>query len=155
MALWLAANGLATIICSPVAYGLSGLSNPAIESWRVLYILVRDSATHGRSPADGQFGLLTFFTGCFYYYALPDTQLTVGWLTDREKAIAVDRIKGNFQGIGNYSWQWYQVKEAFLDPRTYLYFLFSSFMNIPNGGIGTFGSLIINVSALVPPGRLS
>ena len=58
----------------------------------------------------------------------------------------MDRIKGNFQGIGNYSWQWYQVKEAFLDPRTYLYFLFSSFMNIPNGGIGTFGSLIINVS---------
>lgn len=96
--------------------------------------------------ADKQFGLLTFFTGCFYYYALPDTQLTVGWLTEREKAIAVDRIRGNFQGIGNYSWQWYQVKEAFLDPRTYLYFLFSSFMNIPNGGIGTFGSLIINVS---------
>ena len=40
MSLFLAANGLATIICSPVAYGLSGLVNPAIESWRVLYILV-------------------------------------------------------------------------------------------------------------------
>lgn len=46
MALWLAANGLATIICSPVAYGLSGLSNPAIESWRVLYILVSGFKVH-------------------------------------------------------------------------------------------------------------
>lgn len=89
---------------------------------------------------------MTLVTGLFYLYALPDSQLSVGWLTDREKAIAVDRIKVNSQGIGNYSWQWYQVKEALLDPRTYLYFLFSSFMNIPNGGIGTFGSLIINVS---------
>ena len=40
MSMWLAANGLATIICSPIAYGLSGLVNPAIESWRVLYLLV-------------------------------------------------------------------------------------------------------------------
>lgn len=40
MALWLAANGVANIIVSPVAYGLSGLVQPAIASWRVLYILV-------------------------------------------------------------------------------------------------------------------
>ncbi|WWC93568.1 hypothetical protein V866_000403 [Kwoniella sp. B9012] len=129
MALFLAANGMATIIVSPVAYGLSGLVSPAIASWKVLYIL---------------FGLLTFFTGAFYFYALPDSQISVGWLSEREKAIAVDRIKENAQGIGNYVWQWYQVREAFQDPRTYLYFSFSMFMNIPNGGIGTFGSLIIN-----------
>ncbi|KAL7423536.1 hypothetical protein Q5752_001116 [Cryptotrichosporon argae] len=129
IAFFLAANGFATIICSPVAYGLSGLNNPPIESWRVLYIL---------------FGGLTFVTGCFYCYVLPDSQLTVGWLDAREKAIAVDRISENYQGIGNYSWQWYQVREALVDPRTYCYFLFSMFQNIPNGGIGTFGSLIIN-----------
>jgi ACS family allantoate permease-like MFS transporter len=41
MSLFLAANGLATIICSPVAYGLSGMVAPVIESWRVLYLLVR------------------------------------------------------------------------------------------------------------------
>lgn len=70
----------------------------------------------------------------------------MGWLSDREKAIAVDRIKTNSQGIGNYQWQWYQVRETFIDPRTYSYFLFSMFMNIPNGGIGIFGSIIINVS---------
>ncbi|OCF35092.1 hypothetical protein I317_01802 [Kwoniella heveanensis CBS 569] len=129
MSLFLAANGVATIICSPTAYGLSGLVNPAIASWKILYIL---------------FGLLTFVTGIFYYFALPDSQISVGWLDEREKAIAVDRIKENLQGIGNYSWQWYQVREAFLDPRTYMYFLFSMLMNIPNGGIGTFGSIIIN-----------
>ena len=81
--------------------------------------------------------MLTFFTGLFYAYALPNSQLTVGWLNDRQKAIAVDRISGNSQGIGNYSWQWYQVREAFLDPRTYLYFMFSMFMNVPNVGSGS------------------
>ncbi|WVQ78692.1 hypothetical protein IAT38_000779 [Cryptococcus sp. DSM 104549] len=129
MSMWLAANGVATIICSPVAYGLSGLVNPVIASWRILYLL---------------FGLVTFVTGLAYLRYLPDSQLTVKWLNDREKAIAVDRISENLQGIGNYNWQWYQFREAFRDPRTYLYVLFSLFQNIPNGGIGTFGSLIIN-----------
>jgi MFS family permease len=47
MSMWLAANGVTTIIVSPVAYGLSGLVNPAIASWRVLYILVSAcSLTH-------------------------------------------------------------------------------------------------------------
>jgi ACS family allantoate permease-like MFS transporter len=46
MSMWLAANGVATIICSPVAYGLSGLTHPLIESWRILYILVGSSIRH-------------------------------------------------------------------------------------------------------------
>ncbi|KAK4686179.1 MFS transporter, ACS family, allantoate permease, partial [Tremellales sp. Uapishka_1] len=123
IAFWLAANGVTTIICSPIAYGLSGLVHPAIESWRILYIL---------------FGMITFCTGCFYLWALPDSPISVGWLNEREKSIAVDRIKENLQGIGNYTWKWEQ------DPRTYCYFLFSMFQNIPNGGIGTFGAIIVN-----------
>lgn len=40
MSMWLAANGLANIICSPIAYGLSGITNPVLASWRVLYLVV-------------------------------------------------------------------------------------------------------------------
>ncbi|KAJ5287313.1 hypothetical protein N7478_002999 [Penicillium angulare] len=75
---------------------------------------------------------------------MPDNQIQANFLSHREKLIAVDRIRGNFQGIGSQTWKWAHFFEAFRDARTYLYVLFSLLMNIPNGGITTFGSLIIS-----------
>lgn len=88
-------------------------------------------------------GLLTVATGSFLLWWMPDNQLNARFLNHREKLIAVERIRENFQGIGNRQWDWYQFREAFCDIRTYLYVLFSLLMNIPNGGITTFGSIII------------
>lgn len=128
MGYWLACNGLATIIMSPLAYGLSGVTSAAIPSWEILYLLL---------------GLITVVTGAFNVWYMPDNQLNAKFLNHREKSIAVERIRGNFQGIGSRVWKWPQFREAFCDPRTYLYVLYSLLMNIPNGGITTFGSLII------------
>lgn len=129
MGYWLCCNGVATLIMSPLAYGLSGVKHAALPSWEILYLIL---------------GLITVITGCFYLYFMPDNQLNAKFLNRREKLIAIERIRGNFQGIGSRVWKWSQFREAFCDPRTYLYVLFSLLMNIPNGGITTFGSIIIN-----------
>jgi predicted MFS family arabinose efflux permease len=113
---------------SPLAYGLSGITTAAIPSWQILFILL---------------GLLTVVTGCFYLWYMPDNQTNTSFLSQREKLVAVERIRGNFQGIGSRTWKWSQFREAFMDPRTYLYVLYSLLMNIPNGGVTTFGSIII------------
>ena len=69
---------------------------------------------------------------------MPDSQLSVKWLDEREKAIAIERVRRvNNAGIGNYAWKWEQFWEAMRDIRTWQYALFSLFMNIPNGGIGS------------------
>ena len=125
---WLCCNGIATLIMAPFAYGLSGVTASAIETWRILFIIL---------------GLLTVITGVVLLVYLPDNQLNASFLNTRQRQIAIERIRGNFQGIGSRAWSWPQFREAFLDPRTYLYVLFSLLMNIPNGGITTFGSLII------------
>lgn len=125
---WLACNGIATLIMSPLAYGLSGATDTAIATWKILFLLL---------------GLLTIVTGAFLIWYMPDSQANARFLNLRERKIAVERIRSNFQGIGTQGWDWSQFREAFIDPRTYLYFLFSLLMNIPNGGITTFGSLII------------
>lgn len=125
---WLACNGVALLTMAPFAYGLSGVKHAAIASWEILFLVL---------------GLSTICTGAFYLWFLPDNQTNARFLTHREKLIAVERIRGNFQGIGNRVWKWNQFLEAFKDPRTYLYVLFSLLMNIPNGGITTFGSLIV------------
>ncbi|MCO5597318.1 hypothetical protein L7F22_051394 [Adiantum nelumboides] len=128
---WLCCNGVATLICAPIAFGLSGIApgTLAIDSWQILFLL---------------FGLVTAVTGVVYWFVLPDTQANAKFLSHREKRIAIDLIRENFQGVGSSKkFDRAQLREAFVDPATYLIFFFSLFMNIPNGGVTTFGSLVI------------
>ncbi|KAL3431038.1 major facilitator superfamily domain-containing protein [Aspergillus tetrazonus] len=128
MGYWLSCNGVALILMSVIGYGLSAITDAALASWRILFLIL---------------GLLTVLTGIIYFWFLPDNQINARFLNEREKLIAIERIRDNFQGVGSNVWKWSQFREAFLDPRTYLYVLFSALMNIPNGGITTFGSLVV------------
>ncbi|KAH8663333.1 major facilitator superfamily domain-containing protein [Ilyonectria robusta] len=129
MGFWLSCNGLALLTLGPLAYGLSGVTSSKLETWKILYLVL---------------GLPTIITGAYCWFYMPDNQTNAKFLTHREKVIAIERIRGNFQGIGSREWKWDQFFEAFRDPRTYLYIVFSLLMNIPNGGITSFGSLVIN-----------
>ncbi|KAJ5016251.1 Allantoate permease [Colletotrichum sp. SAR 10_99] len=111
------------------SYGLSAVEESSIAPWKILFLVL---------------GLITVLTGAFNIWYLPDNQANAKFLDDRQRLIAIERIRDNFQGIGNRVWKWDQFREAFRDPRTYLYALFSFLMNIPNGGITTFGSIIVN-----------
>ncbi|TDZ35542.1 putative transporter [Colletotrichum trifolii] len=137
MGYWLSCNGAALLTLGPVAYGLSGARGTTrLETWKILYLVL---------------GLPTVVTGVCCWWAMPDNQTNARFLDRREKAIAVERIRGNFQGVGGgREWKWHQFSEAFRDPRTYLYVLFSLLMNIPNGGVTAFGSIIINSFGFEP-----
>jgi ACS family allantoate permease-like MFS transporter len=129
MGYWLSCNGITLILMAVIAYGLSAVNDAAIASWKILFLIL---------------GLLTSATGVLAYIYLPDNAVNARFLNDREKSIAAERIRGNFQGIGSQTWKWYQFREALVDVRTWLYVLYSLMMNIPNGGITTFGSLVVN-----------
>jgi len=58
--------------------------------------------------------------------------------------IAIESVRTNYQGIGVDVFRKYQLIEAFKDIRTWIFFFWSIFLNIPNGGIQTFGSVVIN-----------
>ncbi|KAK2599057.1 hypothetical protein QQS21_005463 [Conoideocrella luteorostrata] len=133
--LWLSCNGVALLTMGPIAYGLAGVANSSLETWRILYLIL---------------GLPTIATGMACWLWMPNNQINAKFLNRREKLIAIDRIRGNSQGIGNRQWNWDQFFEAFRDPRTYLYVLFSLLMNIPNGGITSFGSIVINSFGFSP-----
>lgn len=74
---------------------------------------------------------------------LPGTPMDAFFLSDREKHHVVNRLAANKTGISNSVWKWSQVKEAVIDPKTWLLFFFNIAINIPNGGLVTFGGLII------------
>lgn len=93
---------------------------------------------------------------------LPDSPVTAKGLNEREKRIAVERLRDNQTGIENKHLKWYQVREVVTEYaslfkralrchanhnlnsyKTYLFFLLGTVGNIPNGGISNFGTIII------------
>ncbi|KAK6198640.1 putative MFS allantoate transporter [Scheffersomyces amazonensis] len=100
----------------------------ALPEWKYLYLLV---------------GSISFLWSCLMLYFLPDSPMNAKFLTDREKYYVVRRSLLNSTSVETNDWKWYQAKEAVLDIKAYLIFLFNVCINIPNGGLSTFSAIII------------
>lgn len=89
-------------------------------------------------------GGFTVFWAFFTSFILPDNLLSAKFLSDREKTVVVARLRDDQTGIENKTWKNEQVKEALLDPKTWLLFFFNLFVAVPNGGSTNFTPLIVN-----------
>ncbi|ODV96266.1 hypothetical protein PACTADRAFT_40386 [Pachysolen tannophilus NRRL Y-2460] len=111
--------------------GLSSLASvfgDKIPTWKYIYILV---------------GSVSFTWSLFMLYYLPDSPINAKFLNERERIFMVKRVAANSTGVSSNIWKWDQVRECFLDIRTYLIILFNFAINIPNGGLSTFSSIIV------------
>lgn len=66
---------------------------------------------------------------------LPDSPVRAKFLNDRERAIAIDRIRVNQTGVESKTFKKEQMIEAFKDPKTWIMFAFNLFISMPNGGL--------------------
>ncbi|KAE8410839.1 major facilitator superfamily domain-containing protein [Aspergillus pseudocaelatus] len=131
---WFSCNGVANVVGGLIAYGISrGVEQhgPSIQPWRILFL---------------SFGLFTIAVGVAFLYYIPDNQWNCRFLSPADRVLAVQRIRGNQQGIGNRHFKMYQFKEALTDPMTWAFAFFGIAVNIPFGGITTFFSQIIRNS---------
>lgn len=76
-------------------------------------------------------------------FRLPDSPATASFLTDEEKFIAAERLKANQTGFKNSNIDRSQIKEAFIDIKTWLLALLILAANIPNGGFTTVSQFSI------------
>ncbi|KAH8891564.1 MFS general substrate transporter, partial [Thozetella sp. PMI_491] len=127
---WAAANGFGSMVGGVIAYGM-GQVNPGVPSWKWIFILN---------------GLITVLWGTVVYFFLPTSPMRAGFLTEKERVLAIHRIRTNKTGILNRKFKWYQVYEAlnpFKDPQGLLLFLTIFCNEVLNGGFGAFGTLTI------------
>lgn len=54
---------------------------------------------------------------------MPDSPMEAKFLNEREKFIAVERLRANQMGVVSRQWRWDHVRETFSDIKTYLWFL--------------------------------
>ncbi|KAJ9157503.1 MFS general substrate transporter [Pleurostoma richardsiae] len=89
-------------------------------------------------------GALTFSLGVALYFILAASPTQATWLDDREKTIALERVRSNRTGTEVWRFNKTQLKETFLDPRFYLIFMMLVSTGLPNGGLTVFGPSIIS-----------
>jgi ACS family allantoate permease-like MFS transporter len=90
--IWFSFNGFGQIFGGLVAYGIAqgnAKHGFSLAPWKIIFLLT---------------GLLTAVIGIIFFFVMPDNQLNARFLTKEERVLAVHRIRGNNQGIGNKHW---------------------------------------------------
>lgn len=104
--IWFCFNGVAQIVGGALAYGVSrGFeenSHIHFSSWKALFLIT---------------GLATSVYGVALFFFLPESPILAPWLNEEEKHVAIERLRGNQQGVGTKVFKWYQFREAFTDIR--------------------------------------
>ncbi|KAI1103629.1 MFS general substrate transporter [Jackrogersella minutella] len=125
---WNAMNGVTFIVGSLVTYGLGHIVSTKIYRYQTIFIFC---------------GTLTFLFGIIFLVLMPDSPMEAKYLDERERIIAVERLRANQMGVASRQWKWDHVKETFMDFKTLLWFILIVAISIASGGISTFGNLIL------------
>ncbi|KAG8748239.1 hypothetical protein FRC10_007628 [Ceratobasidium sp. 414] len=125
---WFLMNGTAQIISGFLAFGVLHIRTDGFAPWQWFFIIT---------------GAITLATAASYLLWFPDSPATAWFLTPEERVMAIERIKVNQTGIENKVWKKDQFIEALVDPKTWLFALFSCLDNIPNS-LTNQRSIIVN-----------
>ncbi|CAO2650296.1 Nn.00g015880.m01.CDS01 [Neocucurbitaria sp. VM-36] len=126
MGAWFMGNVIAGFVGGIVAYGVGHVKT--IEPWKAVFLV---------------FGALTVAWSAAIYFFLPDTQANAKFLAKEDRIKAVHRVQENMTGIKNSTWKSYQSLEAMLDVKVWLLVAIQVAMQIANGGLQGFSSIII------------
>ncbi|KAL4777205.1 major facilitator superfamily domain-containing protein [Aspergillus nidulans var. acristatus] len=129
-AAWFLGNCVATIIGGVIAYAIGTVEGVAVNSWQLLFLAL---------------GTITAGMVLWLVFLLPDSSKKVVFLTKKERAIVVQRTMSNKTGMmDNESFMLGQAWQALQDPQTWFLVLYTFCVNLWNGGVTSFSSIIIN-----------
>ncbi|POR37076.1 Putative transporter [Tolypocladium paradoxum] len=129
VAAWYGTNGCATIVAAALSYGLGHIKSDLLKEWQIIFLFV---------------GLITIVSAPFVYWKLDNDIPSARFLTEEEKAQAVERLRANQTGTGSREFKWKHLVEAALEPKTYLWIGMALLLNVGASVTNTFGPLILN-----------
>jgi MFS transporter, ACS family, allantoate permease len=141
-------NVIAPIVNGFVAW-VAGFHSGAFATWKIIFLA---------------FGAFTTIWSFVVFVFLPENPLDAKWLSDREKYMLVQRKAHDNTGLQSKVFKISQVWEAVLDPKTWLIWFAIIALQVPNGGLTTFNTLIIEglgfssrdtALLAMPPGLMS
>ncbi|KAJ3477983.1 hypothetical protein NLG97_g8696 [Lecanicillium saksenae] len=120
--LWWASGSFANVLLTMVSYKLiqDGNHHPLVgglKSWKWMHLVCV---------------ILTFIVIIPLAIFLPNSPVEAKWLTKDEKIHTIDTIREAHAGISNKSFKMSQFREAFIDPKTWLFITHMFFNELPN-----------------------
>lgn len=129
MGWWFMGNALGQILGGIIGYGIGHIhSGLAVGDW-IFYFII--------------FGAVTIVYGVGLYFVIPSSPMSARWLSDRDRALAVERVRLNRTGIINHHWKWYQFRECLMDVQVWVLVAVQFLTNVPSGGVASFGNIVI------------
>lgn len=125
--MWVTCNGLAQIVGALMMYGIGQYTRLAVAAWRVMFLIC---------------GGITVFAGILFYVGMPARPENAWFLTAEERVVAAKRLASEHDGGDKTSFSLAQVKEAALDIKTFLVFMFGLLVTM-SSPVLTFASLVI------------
>lgn len=120
-------NGIATMFGGLIGYAVGHITT-GLQKWMYVFII---------------FGAVSIVSGILSLFVLPDLPSTARFLNERERAIAVNRVSQNKQGIKNHHFRRYQAIQCAKDPKTWILFIMATGAQIPNSALTSFTSIIV------------
>lgn len=129
MGFWYSATGYVSAISPLINYGLGHIKGGGLNSWQYMYIVA---------------GAITILWALVILFFMPPDPIRAKGFNDRERYIAVARMRENNSGVRNKHFKVAQVLEALSDVKFWLIFSIAFLMMIANGPVSSFIPIIIN-----------
>ncbi|KAI1341196.1 dipeptide transmembrane transporter [Xylariaceae sp. FL0016] len=124
---WYFMVGAAVIAGGLLSYALGHTSATAVRPWQLIFLVC---------------GGFTVLWSAVVLLRLPDDPLTARFLTPRQRAVAVERLRGNRTGVKTARFKVPQAREALRDPQVWAFTLVTLVAQLVNVA-GSFLPLII------------
>jgi MFS family permease len=128
MCVFLAFNGMATMIGALLGYGLGHATSSALKPWKLIFLVI---------------GLLNLVWSLVFLYVMPDSPADARFLTHRQKLVAIHRVSKNMIGVKTKEFKSYQAVEALIDVKVIAIALIGLGCGVINGGVSNFASALI------------
>ncbi|KAJ5664562.1 hypothetical protein N7507_005293 [Penicillium longicatenatum] len=128
MAIWLSANGMATMVGALLGFGLGHTHDGALQSWKLIFLTI---------------GLLNFVSGAVFLWLMPDSPSSARFLTHRQRLVAVRRVAENMIGVKTREIKPRQALECLYDIKVLCCAGIGIACGVINGGVSNFASSLI------------
>lgn len=128
-AYWYSGMGIGQILGGLVSFAFQHVGNRAeLEGWRIMFLVL---------------GVVTVVVGVVVWFAVPDTPMSAWFLTDEEKVILLEYVRGNQTGIENVHFQPKQLVEGLRDFQVWVVFFIVVLQSVGGGVITTYSAMLI------------
>ncbi|KAJ4380369.1 hypothetical protein N0V86_004680 [Didymella sp. IMI 355093] len=129
MGAWYSATGYVSMVSPLINYGLGHINGGGLAPWQYMYLVA---------------GSITVLWAFVILFFMPPDPIRARGFNDRDRYIAVARMKENNSGVRNKHFKVAQVWESLCDIKFWLIFSIAFLMMIANGPVSTFIPIIIS-----------